>query len=195
MDRTQRRTAVFGMMLGFMAFVMGGCGGATPVPKSFKEFTAKDQSFSCESPVGWETKTGARADNSYGWGQFTKANADIKITADATGSIQGDIARSFGGAGDSGENSAVAILHERQLDDMKEEMGGYKEKPAETIKTKMGEGRRAEFLADGSMGSKIRGYRATLMTNNRRVTVLCKCPSSEWTALKPAFARVIESLR
>ena len=38
------------------------------------------------------------------------------------------------------------------------------------------------------------GYRVTLLTNNRRVTVLCDAPQKEFAALKPTFLAVCRSV-
>jgi hypothetical protein len=59
----------------------------------------------------------------------------------------------------------------------------------------MGEGRRSIFTSDGSLGGKTYGYRATLLTGDRRITIVCSCPATNWKELKPAFERVTASLR
>jgi len=53
---------------------------------------------------------------------------------------------------------------------------------------------RAEFTASGSFGGTLKGYRATALSRDRRVRVMCKCSKDDWEKLKPAFDKVIESL-
>jgi hypothetical protein len=62
--------------------------------------------------------------------------------------------------------------------------------------SRLGEGRLATFTASGGglFGSKLRGYRVTLLTNDRRVTVLCHAPVAEFPKLKPTFLAVCRSL-
>lgn len=79
---------------------------------------------------------------------------------------------------------------------MKEEFANYNEREPKTFQSKgIGEGRRSTFIADQSLGGKVYGYRATLLSNDRRITVVCTCPATNWQALKPAFETVITSLR
>jgi hypothetical protein len=59
----------------------------------------------------------------------------------------------------------------------------------------LGEGRRSIFIADETLGAKVFDYRATLVTGDRRVTVICFFPATNWTALEQAFARISESMR
>ena len=41
-------------------------------------------------------------------------------------------------------------------------------------------------------GGAIRGYRATALTHDKRVRIVCQCPEAEWQALKPAFDKVMK---
>jgi hypothetical protein len=45
------------------------------------------------------------------------------------------------------------------------------------------------------MGGKVYGYRATFLGGDRRIEVICSCPSTNWKTLKPAFEKVIAGLR
>ncbi len=47
---------------------------------------------------------------------------------------------------------------------------------------------------EGLFGSKLRGYHVTLLTRDRRVTILCHCPEKEFAKLKPTFLAVCRSL-
>ena len=88
----------------------------------------------------------------------------------------------------------MANIHETSKKNVADDFDGYKEKEPKSIKAKLGEARQAEFTANGSMGSKLRGIRTTMLSNDRRITVVCYCPSSEWKTLKPAFNKVVDSV-
>ena len=61
---------------------------------------------------------------------------------------------------------------------------------------RIGEGRISEFTASGGtlFKSKLRGYHVTLLTNDRRVSILCQCPDKEFAKFKPTFLAVCRSL-
>jgi hypothetical protein len=75
--------------------------------------------------------------------------------------------------------------------------GDYEESEPTLFKgSNLGEGRIAGFTASagGLFGGKLRGIRVTLLTNDRRVTVLCSCPEKEFEKLKPTFLAVCRSV-
>ena len=90
----------------------------------------------------------------------------------------------------------VHRAHELYKRTASEEYSDYKEgKPALFKGSQLGEGRIAAFTASGGfLGGKIRGYRVTLLTNNRRISVLCECPSGDFAKMKPTFLAVCRSI-
>lgn len=195
MQRTRVSLFVAGaLVVGVLAG--GGCGGAVAAPKKFKKYTAKDGAFSCLAPSGWEKEEGARADNMYSWVRFTKGSAKIQVRADVGGSLVSDIAKA-GQQGDEGEDRALKAVHddERHKKMVAEDYSDYKEKPSKKIKTAMGEGRQSEFIASGGIGSTLRGTRSTVLTNQRRIEIICECAESNYKTLRPAFSKVIASVK
>ena len=69
-------------------------------------------------------------------------------------------------------------------------------KPAVFKGSSIGEGRISVFTASGGglFGSKLRGYHVTLLTKDRRVSILCHCPEKEFAQFKPTFLAVCRSL-
>jgi hypothetical protein len=180
-----------------VVFGVSGCGGSVPAPTAFVAYSSPDGRFACDYPKGWEVSGGGKADLPYSSTRFTAGNAEIRVDTDLAGSLFGDIAKA-GGAGFGGDAEApVAKIHPMGIRHMKDEFGAnYQEREAKSFQSKgLGEGRKAIFIADGSFGGKTYGYRATLLTGDRRVTVLTFCPATNWQALKPAFDKVILSLR
>ena len=160
------------------------------------EFAPKDNAFKVRHPPGWDVETGARPDNSYSWARFTKSPGKIQVFADVAGSL-------MAGAPNQGqfeEGSELAPVHGAHLQYKRtasEMYGDYKEsEPALFKGSRLGEGRIATFHASGGglFGSKIKGYRVTLLTNDRRISILCECPEKQFSKLEPTFLAVCRSL-
>jgi len=190
-----RPTSVVCVLFGLLG--VAGCGGAVPAPTAFVPYDSPDGRFSCDYPKGWEVQIGAgKPDAPYSFAKFTKGNAEIRVDADFAGSLFGDMARASGAMAGADAEAPVAKVHPMGVKHMKDEYTNYEEREAKAFKSKgMNEGRRSIFIADQTLGGKTYGYRATLLTGDRRITVVCSCPATNWKALKPAFEKVIESLR
>jgi hypothetical protein len=174
---------------------MTGCGGSVPAPTAFVPYNSTDGRFSCDYPKGWEATGGGKADKPISWAKFTAGNAEIRVDTDFAGSLFGDMAKA--GSAMSGDSEPPAAkVHPLGARHMKDEFNNYQEREAKSFQSKgFGEGRKSIFIADGSLGSKIYGYRATLLSGDRRITIITTCPATNWQALKPAFDTVIASLR
>ncbi|HEV3164772.1 MAG TPA: hypothetical protein VGZ22_12155, partial [Isosphaeraceae bacterium] len=165
-----------------------GCGAEkVAAPKAYKTFASKDGSFTCKYPEGWEAEGGSgRGD--FAWAKFRKGPVEIKVTADFAGSLVADIAKA--GQSQSGSNrpedQPVAVVHERKKKGMNDDFTNYREKAPRVANTGLGEARTSEFTASGSFGTKIRGYRATALTNDKSVMIVCQCPNTDWKRLRPA---------
>jgi predicted DNA-binding WGR domain protein len=158
------------------------------------EFAPKDTAFRLRYPKGWTPETGSRPDNTYSWATFTQGSAKIQVLADIKGSL---LAGSPNANYEEGSELApVHGAHEQYRKTAAEEFSDYKESEPTLFKgAGLGEGRIGLFNAStGMLGSKVRGYRVTLLTNDRRVTVLCQAPVGEFEKLKPTFLAVARSL-
>ncbi len=190
LGRTTWAVCAFFSLLG-----VPGCGGEVPAPKAFVTYNAPNGRFACDYPKGWEvTGSTSKAESPLSAAKFSMGNAEIKVSADLAGSLFGDITRSTGSMGGDDE-PPVAKVHPMGVRSMKDEYSNYEEREAKGFKSRgIGEGRRSIFIADQTLGGKVYGYRATLLSGDRRITVVCSCPATNWKALKPAFEKVIESL-
>jgi hypothetical protein len=184
------------LWLGLAASVgLAGCGGNVPAPKAFKAHIDGGGKFVCDAPEGWEVSSGGKPDSPNSFAKFSSGSALISVTADFAGSLFGDIARSTGGQGADAE-PPVARVHPMGERSMKEDYSDYKEREPVAFQSKgLGEGRRSTFTAKQTIGGNVYGYRATLLSGDRRITVVTTCPATNWKDLKPAFERVIASLR
>ncbi len=173
------------LALGFVAAAVGSCGCAASVvvPASYSNFQAKDRTFQCEQPAGWEVISGG-APGAPSRATFKSGAAKIEIVADIMGSLFGGVSR-----GNDDVEPPVVAVHQLGKSKAAEELPGYEEDAPQVIQVALGEGRQSEFKAPG-----VRGYRATVLTNDRSVSVLARAPEANWAAIKPAFQHVIDSL-
>jgi hypothetical protein len=161
------------------------------------EYAAKDNAFKVRHPQGWEVDTDSRPDNTYSWASFNHDSAKIQIHADVKGSLMSG-SDSAGQHEEGSESAPVHIAHEEYTRTAGQELNDFSEsKPALFKGSQLGEGRISLFTASegGLLGSsKLRGYHVTLLTKDRRVTVLCQCPEKDLAKWKPTFLAVCRSL-
>jgi hypothetical protein len=159
------------------------------------EFSPKDNAFKLRHPKGWEVETSSRPDNTYSSAIFTKDSAKIEVYADVAGSLMSgsDV------GGDYPEGSEMAPVHrahEQYKRTASDEFSDYNEsKPGVFKGSDLGEGRISTFTASSGVlfGSKLRGYHVTLLSRDRRVSILCHCPEKEFPKYKATFQAVCRS--
>jgi hypothetical protein len=187
-------------MLSLLFFIsLVGC-GSEPVakPETFEQWNAKDGTFRIEYPSDWEAKGGGK--NSIQWARFTKGNAEIYVNVKFSDSALADVMGAGGGmmsgalgVDDVDMPSPVAAIHEAKKEEVAQDFSNYTEGEAEVIRPFLGEGRRSEFTATKGL-VQVKGYRATILSNDRGVTVTCRCAESDWPALQAAFAMILEKM-
>lgn len=159
-------------------------------------FAPKDGAFKLRHPPGWKVETGSRPDNTYSWARFTQGSARIQVNADVAGSLMSGSDHA-GPQEEGSEFAPVHGAHEMYARNAAEEFNDYRESAPTVFKgSPLGEGRISAFSASGGglFGSKLRGYRVTLLTNNRRVTILCSCPEGDFAETQATFLAVCRSL-
>jgi hypothetical protein len=201
--RVARRTVVLLVAGGVLLVLLLGGGVALSfrvypklrptavAPESYSPYQAPEDAFQCDYPSGWAVRREGVKDHYTV--TFTKGSASIRISQSLAGSAMGDIA----GAADPGndpDRAPVARVHAFKQAQLADELSGYEEGPAETVPSRFGPARRSAFTASGLLGRKFRGYRATALGPLIQYDVVCQCPETDWDVLRPAFARVIESL-
>jgi hypothetical protein len=160
------------------------------------ELRAKDGAFKMRHPEGWEVESGGRPDNTASWVTLSHDSAKIEVNADIQGSLMSG-SDSAGQHEEGSETAPVHIAHELYKKTAGEQFSDYSEsKPVVFKGSEIGEGRISVFTAAGSglFGSKVRGYHVTLLTKDRRVSILCSCPEKEFPKLKATFLAVCRSL-
>jgi hypothetical protein len=162
------------------------------VPTSYKTYTAIDNSFSCDQPAGWSLRETGATNGNLATAVFDSGPARVRVISDATGSVMGDIA----GAGNANlppaqQVPAVQKIHMMDEKQLAASLPGYDEGDAQPIQSASGDARVSEWTAGGS----LRGYRVTMLGREREFTVICFCPERDWPALRPAFQRIIGSVK
>lgn len=202
-----RRVLLSASGWGLLVVTLGlaGCGGgAVPAPTAYKVWQAKDSTFAIKYPEDWKAEGGGK--HGVQWAEFSKGNAKITINCSTISSVTADIAGSAGrlaGVGNplseidqeaADDVAPVAAAHEFYLNGVQQEIKGYKESDAVTIRSAIGDTRKSEFTARQGIGTKLHGYRATALTTNKGVHILCQCTEANWKTLQPAFDEILVSL-
>ncbi len=182
-----------------------GCGAPVKVPTSYSKWEPeKEAIFFIDYPEGWVADGGGG--NGLQWAEFKKSGCVIKCDTNTSSSLIGDITQSGNtmAGGEEGlsqeeieERAPAAAAHAWNLknDPPKEDYANYKEeKEAIAFKSGLGDARKSIFTGS-SMGRGIKGYRATFLARDRGVTVFCYCSTKDFEKMKPAFDKVLESVR
>jgi hypothetical protein len=158
------------------------------------QFSPKDNAFRLRHPKDWEVETSSRPDNTYSSAIFTDGSAKIEVYADVAGSLMtGSPANQYE---EGSELAPVHRAHELYKRTAEEAFSNFKEtKPTLFKGSSLGEGRLSEFTASEGLifSSKLKGYHVTLLTNDRRISILCHCPEGEFEKRKPTFLAVCRS--
>ena len=87
-------------------------------------------------------------------------------------------------------------LHDTDKSQLADDLPGYGEGKATAFNSAVGDSRVSEWTADGqTSGSKLHGYRITMLDKDREITVICSSPERNWAVLKPAFQRMVASIK
>jgi hypothetical protein len=201
-------------VLAIAAVLAGGCRpDAAKAPTGFTPYVGSDKSFACQSPNGWK-RSESGANGIMSSVVFTSGTAKVSVTSDLKGSLMADLTRAnnaqtenLNGSLPEGMQEQAAAqmpkpvppvekLHIAGKKSLEEKIGDYAENAMTPFPCAFGEARLSEFTGDAGMlkGGKTHGYRATILSGDRRVTVVCRCPESDWSTLRPAFSTILQSL-
>lgn len=183
-------------MVGVGLLIVAGCSGQVAMPTSYQNYNAKDQSFAIDYPANWEAVGGGQS--GFYSARFTSGSASVKVSADMTGSVVADIAKSqatMAGGENIEELKPIVKVHAMGKQQMAEEWGKYEENEPANVNSGFGESRQSEFKASSGFGGKVRGSRLTALSVDRRITVVAVCKERDWDKLKPVFDKMIASLQ
>ncbi|MDH3717711.1 MAG: hypothetical protein OES79_06265 [Planctomycetota bacterium] len=180
---------------------LAGCGQPATAPTVFTVCNSLKGTFQNEFPDGWEISQGGKTGMAPEWCKATLGSAEIKVSADLTGSLLGDISQAGQNmlgefAPEGPEDEPVAELHEMGREAIEKVLNSYQEVGGtEVISCQLGPARKSEFTAAGAFGGALHGYRVTVLGRDKRVVMICRCAESDWATLQPAFDRVLASLQ
>jgi len=189
------------VVLGIAALLLAPKHGMAPT--SWTTFTARDKSFSCATPGGWETTPSDKAqqmvgkDATTGGVLFQSGSATIDITTDTVATLVAYDVMHNNADPQTLTGSKAGVLHKQWKIATSAIHKGYKETKVSDFDQKMGDARLSEWTANGNvfgLGGRVHGYRASLVGGSTTAVVVCQCLESDWPALKPAFLHVIASV-
>ena len=166
-----------------------------PAPKAFVPYNSTDGRFSCDCPKGWEATGGGKPDKPISWAKFTAGNAEIRVDTDFAGSLFGDMAKAGSAMSGDSEPPAAKVhplgraSHEGRVQQLPGARG--QELPIQGI----WRGTKVHFHRRRVVRQQDLRVPPTLLSGDRRITIITTCPATNWQALKPAFDTVIASLR
>ncbi|MDX1934159.1 MAG: hypothetical protein SFU56_16280 [Capsulimonadales bacterium] len=192
---------------------LAGCGGPEPIPapKAFQDFVSPDRTFAGKGPDGWKKSEAGVQGGMQSSVVFEQGTAQVSLTADLQGSLMADIGRANNAqvenvAGMLPEGMQASLpktipvidkLHLAAKNSLAKKYQNYEEKPSQMLRCGMGEGRVSEFTAekaDGIFKYKVHGYRATVLSGERRLVGVLRCAETDWASLSPGFGQILSSL-
>lgn len=186
---------VGGLVLGVVLLLPKLSGSKIEAPTQFEEFREKNFPFAIENvPSGWEKEFGGGDSGRAAWARFTKGRAKISIRESLKGSLVGGQPNMQDKGAE--ELEPVAGVHMFQRRFIEEDYGSFDEGPPQKLITKFGNIRRSVFTATGKgpFGAKLKGYRATLLSNITSYNVICECSETDFDVYKAAFEKAIDSI-
>ncbi len=215
------RTGLFlavGLVLLAALFLAAKRGGERlAAPASFLSYLAPDKSFVCDAPAGWERHEAGVEGSEVAGVLFQQGAAKVEITSDQSSGATADMINAANAQQqqmreDMQSNaqanpalaqslptppppvSAVEQLHRGEAAEYAARYADYAEKPIHAFQSQLGDARLSEWTGRGSMGTRLHGYRVTMLGRDKRIRLNCRCPEGDWKTLQPAFVRVIHSV-
>ena len=196
-----------GFVFVFVGIFMMGCNRALTAPE-LKPDIGPGKAFQYLRPQGWRGSGQVEVGGNAGTIELTSGTALVRIGADLTGSLQGDILTAsnnqMGGAADAlpgglgalaraSTKPAVEKLHDLQAVSLGKKFQDFKDGKLQLLSSKIGEGRFSEFTASDG-GVEIHGYRVTILGSDKRYTLRAQCAQSDWSTLRPVYEKIIQSI-
>jgi len=164
-------------------------------PASYKAYTALDGSFACDRPAGWKTKEAGRPGGTRAMVTFESDKVVVEVESDASKlmTASSNETNPYASTPFAKVMPMVQAMHEKDVQQWMDVLPNFKDAKAEPFQSKFGDARVSEWTA--SKGNiKLHGYRATMASTDRKITIFCLTPERNWAVLMPAFQRIITSV-
>ncbi len=195
MDAKFRVRALLGVLT---CVALLGCGSEPlQIPTSYVLYNAKDGTFECDSPEGWEKKGGGKNSSGPVWAKFTSGSAMIQLKASGTSILAN---ASLSGRGPEANTipdlAPVQLIHVDAKAVAMNDYDSYTEIAGSPIVMKcvLGPARLSEFTYKTSFGTQMHGYRVSIIGHKKGIVIFCTCADSDWKSLNPDFGKVLASL-
>lgn len=186
--------------------ILPGCLPAgVETPETFSQWNSRDGSFALDYPEGWTKNGGGSRSSGLAWAEFSKGSYNVRIDANFADSMKAEAFGSGGGVGAGllGGNDEDIIIEVQTPEgavqafwksSYEEKYTEYVEEPAESFRTKLGPTIMNKFSAKSGF-AKIKGIRATTLSNDRSVTFFATCPEKKWEAFGPIYEEMLRGLK
>ena len=185
---------------------------SVPMPSKLVEYSSPDKSISLLKPENWKISSRSAQAVSSELSLAPAQNVTYKITSDLAGSLMADVARPMTSSGEglpagidpqlaaalAPQKSSLQTLHELEKMHFSREYKNYEEGVTEPAQIAGTEALVTEFkFKDGSSFAmrEIVGKRVTLLTNERRISIVFTCPRVMKALLFPVFNQMTESIQ
>lgn len=213
------RTALFwgvGIAIVLILYTMAQANKGTHVaaPTAFVSHMAADKSFVCQAPQGWKAEDAGVEGGQESRTVISQGDAVITLRSNANASAMADVMNATnaqqqqaredlqnvpggpppGMAAPPPPVPAVEQLHMMNRDSLAAKYDNYAETPPHPFQGRLGDARLNEWTGVANTGAKIHGYRVTMLTKDKMVTLICRCRETDWKTLQPAFVNIIHSV-
>jgi hypothetical protein len=174
-----------------------------PVAKQYATVKHELGNFTIKYPTDWVTKSGGGTDAVPPWSSFEGNDAHVRVRADPGGSVIGSLATAGADVGldipqdDAASGlqalSPVAVVHAREVGDVKGNFLDYQETRAEIIHSEgFGEGRMSTFTGISGF-TPYKGIRSTFLASDYQYTIVCQLPEKKFDNYESVFLEMIRS--
>ena len=183
-------------------------------PTAFVAHMAADKSFVCQVPQGWQAEDAGVEGGQESRTVVSQGDAVITLRSNANAATMADMMnaqnaqqqqaredlQNVPGGPPTGMATppppvpAVEQLHKINRESLAAKYEDYSELPTHPFQARLGDSRLNEWTGVGDTGAKMHGYRVTMLTKDKMVTLVCRCRETDWKTLQPAFVNVIHSV-
>jgi hypothetical protein len=197
-------------LIAIIFFLKAGKHEPISAPTKFETYKVENSAsqafYEFLRPSDWEKERGM---GNVTGAAFSSGRAHISFQSSFTASVMNDIPNPGGSLPDMGgavppelqaamkevNRPPIERMHLSGATALEKKYENFTEKPMQVLRTPMGEGRFSEWTGKSEDGYEAHGYRASVLSTELGYTILARCPEEDWKTLKPAFEKMIPTLK